>query len=99
MQECFKKHTVVTESNQSPFYESVTGFTDEIYALFTNIEDLKDLETEDFNKELVKLLFASGKATKKILSKGNDNRSLLSRARKNSRLKSPLEAHESEENL
>ena len=97
--ECFKKHTVVTESNQSPFYESVTGFTDEIYALFTNIEDLKDLETEDFNKELVKILFASGKATKKILSKGNDNRSLISGARKDSRLKLPLEAQEFEENL
>ncbi|MBQ2268191.1 MAG: UvrD-helicase domain-containing protein [Succinivibrio sp.] len=97
--ECFKKHTVVTESNQSPFYESVTGFTDEIYALFTNIEDLKDLETEDFNKELVKLLFASGKATKKILSKGNDNISLISRARKDSRFKLPLEAQEFEENL
>ena len=97
--ECFKKHTVVTESNQSPFYESVTGFTDEIYALFTNIEDLKDLETEDFNKELVKLLFASGKATKKILSKGNDNISLISRAKKDSRFKLPLEAQEFEENL
>ncbi|MCI5638641.1 MAG: UvrD-helicase domain-containing protein, partial [Succinivibrio sp.] len=98
--ECFKKHTVVTESNQSPFYESVTGFTDEIYALFTNIEDLKDLETEDFNKELVKLLFASGKATKKILSKGNDNISLISRAIKDSRFKKlPLEAQEFEENL
>ena len=97
--ECFKKHTVVTESNQSPFYESVTGFTDEIYALFTNIEDLKDLETEDFNKELVNLLFASGDATGNILSKGNDNRSLISGARKDSRLKLPLEAQEFEENL
>ena len=97
--ECFKKHTVVTESNQSPFYESVTGFTDEIYALFTNIEDIKDLETEDFNKELVKLLFASGKTKKKILSKGNDNISLISRARKDSRFKLPLEAQEFEENL
>ena len=97
--ECFKKHTVVTESNQSPFYESVTGFTDEIYALFTNIEDLKDLETEDFNKELVNLLFASGEATKTILSKGNDNKSLISGARKDSRLKLPLEAQEFEETL
>ena len=96
--ECFKKHTVVTESNLSPFYESAK-FTKDIFALFTKIEDLKELETEDFNKELVNLLFASGDATGTILSKGNDNRSLISGARKDSRLKLPLEAQEFEENL
>ena len=99
VQECFKKHTVVTENNLSPFYESDKGFTKDIFALFTNIEELKDLETEDFNKELVNLLFASGEATKTILSKGNDNKSLISGARKDSRLKLPLEAQEFEETL
>lgn len=91
IQDCFKKHTIVTEDNlSSPFYKidkKGKVFTKDIFALFTSIDEIKQLESEDFNKDLVNILFASEGATDTILKKGNDNSSLKSGAKKCSGVK------------
>lgn len=75
----FKRNTIITNTNIgyiSAFYDDKVLLKD-AYLLYEQIEEIKYLDDEDFNKSLLKLLLKYNEARSKIIERKSNNQTFL----------------------
>ena len=97
----FKRNTIITNTNIgyiSAFYDDKVLLKD-AYLLYEQIEEIKYLDDEDFNKSLLKLLLKYNEARSKIIERKSNNQTFLNKTTKSSIDKLSIDVCTLEESL